>query len=494
MILFHKTFENYCTINNYTEKLLLLDYCHYSKKNNEINFNFRNNYDYRLTVLLNSKLHIASTKFANPIKNNSIDSLFISRNFWQKIFNQYWQETIFVSIPNQSSENYINKLKNNGLSIYKANDYKNFLSNFSKALMKGQIKVDLINQSNNNTNKKSLSSLRNNNIYIKYVWKKGINWYLSLFFSKYNNIKSQLINQNKINTIRQTSLPIFTLTNNSNQIIMSESPDQILLNKNILQLFNNLYNKLIVKNINLKTLYTGLFFINPEDAYEYQEYILSKYKISSRDSNIKFFIGQFNLYLRLIKLSINNSDFRLVPDLQEVSELIYNYQYYKNIKIDKDQLYGRNYFQGQPIYIIKPIIVKNKYTGRKHYINYTYNLQTSNKLVKYKAIFFNYQTAMMAWNKFKEDNGQYQFPKLPSIYVSNLEKFLQKSHSDQKQEQSYIFIPSIKTYKFIKSFKEKEKIERKNIWKYNFVSRNLYLKGLFKRVVWSLTSRQPTNW
>lgn len=493
MILFHKTFENYYKINNYSDKLLLLDNCKYSEKQTYVNFNQAN--DKKLIVLLNSSLNISLAKSSNKILNHYVNSKFISRNFWQKIFNQYWQETIFISISNSSIENYINKLKSNGLLIYKPNDYKSFLSNFSKALINGQIQVNLINKSNISQDTQLSSFLNKNHLYIKYIWKKGINWHLSRFYNQCIAIKTKLNNDINMNiyNIEHTSLPIFTIANNYNQIIMSECSDQILLNKNIFQSIYQFYDRLIFKNSQTKKIYTGLFFTNPEDAHEYKDHITSKYKISSHDNYLKFIIGKLNLYSRLLKYPIQHSDFRLIPDLKEVSDFIYYYQYYKNIKIHKDQLYGKNYFQGQPVYCIQPVIAKNIYNHQKSIINYTYNLKKNNKLVKYNAIFLNYETAMNAWKKFKQNNAHYKLPQKPLLYVSSLEKFLQDFNND-KQNTNFIFIPSVKTYQFIKNFKEKETNELKNNWKYLLTNRNLYLKRFFKRIFWSLTSRQPINW
>jgi len=484
MILFHKTFENYYKANNYLEKLLLLDNCQYSKKQNQINLNqIKNN---KLIVLLNSRLNISSAKSSNKVLSNYVNNKFISRNFWQKLFNQYWQETIFVSISNPASENYINKLKSNGLLINRTHDYKNFLANFSKALINGQIQVDLNNQDHSYTQKNS---------YLKYIWKKGINCYLSRAYNQYLSIKNKKVHQVNINisNIEKTLLPIFTIANNYNQIVMAECADQIFLNKNILQFIYQRYHNLILKNNNKKPLYTGLFFTNPEDAYEYKEHILSKYKISSRDNYIKCFIGQLNLYTRLLQSQTNQSDFRLIPDLKELSDLIYFYQYYKNIKFDKKQLYGRNYFQGQPIYIIEPVIAKNINTNKKSTINYTYNWNRNNQKIEYKAAFLNYKTAIIAWNKFKQKHSYYRLPNKPSLSVSNLEKFLKENNYDQKNKK-FIFVPSMKTYHFIKQIKEQNKINQQNNGIYFLINKNIYLQGLFKRVIWSLTSRQPINW
>nr|YP_009332742.1 hypothetical protein [Membranoptera weeksiae]AHZ94754.1 hypothetical protein [Membranoptera weeksiae] len=436
----------------------------------------------------NKNLYVSSSKLLNL--NKYVESKFISRNFWNKFINQYWQETIFISTTNTLSENYINKLKTNGLSIYKENDYKHFLFSFSKDLINGKIHVSLEKDYNREEANIPLVIYKKNK-YIKYIWRKGINWHISCLYFKYLSIKNKFLKKIPLidfTNINVNSLPIFTISNQNNKLIMAESADQILIEKHFLQLIYNWYNVISLKNIYLKKLYTGLLFINPEDALEYKDYITYKYLQSSQNNPLKFFIGQFNLYYKLLYSTASSKEFRLIPDLKEVSDFVYKYQYYKNIYCDKQQKYGKNYFQGQPIYIIEPLFIKNINKQKK--IDYFYTFKENNKIINYKAIFLNYETALIAWNKFKAEYSHYKLPKKPCIYVSNLENFI-KIYNKTNKNFHFIFVPSPQTYNFIKSQKQ---FQDKSDLKHMLIDKSLYLKSLCQRFIWSLTSRQPINW
>nr|YP_009295357.1 hypothetical protein BI108_pgp038 [Dasya binghamiae]AOH77369.1 hypothetical protein [Dasya binghamiae] len=485
MLLLNKISENtYQHLNHFDYSTLT-----FQNKKKIINYDrFNKN---KIRLILNAKLYKNLHQSSSKLLHDYIDYKFISRNFWNKFINQYWQETIFISLSNPLSDNYINKLKNKGLLIHKGNDYKNFLIEFSKDLINGKIQV-LLNQNNNEKINISLF-IKNNNTYIKYIWRKGIYWHIYYIYSKYLLMKNNLSNRSFIfdlKNIVSNSLPIFTVTNQYNKLIMAESAEQILLKKDFLQTLDYWYNSVLLNNRSLKKIYTGLLFINPEDALEYKEYIAFKYIKSNNINYPKFFIGKLNLYSRLFNCSSCDKEFRLIPDLKEVSDLIYKYQYNKNIIFDKYQKYGKNHFQGQPIYIINSIVVKNINTNAKEKVDYFYSVSKNSKIIKYKAIFLNYKTAIVAWNKFREEYSHYKLPQYPLLYVSNLETFL-KTSDTKKNNNNSIFIPSTKTYLFIKKYKQTNKQDDiRNI----LTNKSISIKSFLERVIWSLTSRQPTNW
>nr|YP_009391821.1 hypothetical protein [Acrosorium ciliolatum]ARW59965.1 hypothetical protein [Acrosorium ciliolatum] len=472
LILFNTVVENYCKRSNELNFMML-------KLNNITDKNFVNikNYKYHKSILIFlSKINNSLYKSTRPLSIKKTKYKFINRNLWQKFINKYWQETIFISKPNLLSDNYINQLKTKGLSIYSNSDYKNFLLEFSKALLSGKVQVCM----NNNIINPSLF-IYNNNTHFKYIWKKSFNLSSNYLVNKQKIIKTRSLLNNRY--LKNNILPIFAITNQYNQLVMFESSEKIFLQKNNLSILSNFFN-----NISSKKIYTGLLFINPEDASEYKQYILSKYSHSTRSSYIQSFIGQLNLYYKLVYSSIYNTEFRLIPDLKEVSELIYKYQYYKNIFFDKNQKYGNNYFQGQPIYLIKSFIATNKNTKNKVVLDYFYNIKKNINHNKYQAVFLNYKTALLAWNQFKEENSYYDLPNKPLLHVSNLENFLKKH---DKNDTNVIFVPSFDTYKFIKN---KIKLKQTNNINKIFLQNTSYLKNFMTRAFWSLTSRQPINW
>lgn len=485
----YKMVENYYNSFSLYNNTLFNTYIHetHSKSIMSINKIDKSN-DFFISKLILKNQKLAKSK--DFFENNKNDK-FIFRTFWQKFINQYWQETVFLSLPDSLSEIHVNKLKTDGIYIYKGNDYKNFLLQFNKALINGKIKVyinDLVDKDSFLKNK--------NSIYIKYIWKKQC--YLYFSFMKYfkpntNNIIN--FSYKAIKAMTYNTLPLFTLVNNSNQLIMAESSEELLMKKNIFDSLSGVYNKFFINQVNTKKIYTGLFFINSEDAVEYKNYIKSKYLKSSRSNGIESFVSPLHIYYKLLQLSIRNIEFKLIPDLQEVSQLIYKYQYYKNIIFSKSQKYGKNYFQGQPIYLIQPCMAKHKYLNNKNVISYTYSDNKNSVRYKYQAIFLNYRTAIHAWNLFREQYTDYRLPVQPIIKVSNLEDFLNKNintnNIKNKELKQILFVPSLETYTSIKNHLN---LRYHNNLNQIISNKLLVTKSLFQRMIWSLTSRQPINW
>lgn len=422
-----------------------------------------------------NKINLSS----NYLLKKKISYQFISRNFWHKFINQYWQETLFISTNNILSDYYTNKLKSSGLLVYQGNQYKKFLSHFSKDLISGKVKVS----SYQNGINLPLVYV-NNNKYIKYVWRKGLNWYIYNLLSQYSSIKNYLLKNKSVSLIRQIEvdlLPLFAIVNQNNQLVIAESSNQIATNKYLFSPLKVLYQKLIKKQN-----YVSLLFINPNDALEYKKYSIYKY-LYLQTSSLKLFISKLSLYYKLLYSSLYSTDVRLIPDLKEVSDIIYKYQYHKNIEFDKFQKYGKNYFQGQPIYAIKPIQVTNLSTGKQSKLDYFYNINKNNSFMRYHAIFLNYKSLLLGWDKFKKDYPHYKMPRKPYVYVSSLENFI-KSKLDEKDNIRYIMIPSVETYHLLFSKKSLN-----SSWFATKILQDwvLYIKNLCQRLIWSLISRHP---
>nr|ARW63693.1 hypothetical protein [Chondria sp. (in: red algae)] len=424
-------------------------------------------------VSSNNNILVNQLTFKSASKNSK--AKIIKRNFWQKLVNKYWQETIFISSSNSLLNNYTNKLKSTGLSVYEGSDYKNFLLQFSKDLLDRKIHFNFKNLNNG----KIFEAVNKNNVYIKYKWLK--------FFNP--NTMLMQYSSNEVNTYKYTdsfnySLPLFTLVNSNKQIILAESSDE-LSNRQVLLKF---YHKLTNKGLYNKKLYTGLFFINPEDATEYQNYIINKYSKSTRNIQVKLVVTTLNFYNKILSKSSNATEFRLIPDLQEVGNLLFKYRKYKNLEFDLTQKYGHNYFQGQPIYIIKSLKTSNNLDNIKYsYSYYGHN----NQKTQYNPIFLNHETAVNAWQTYKKSLNAYYLPIKPSLYVSNLETFINTSNYIKNQDR-FIFLPSLDTFQFIKRYLQNGFKNSNNILKV-LRENSLNLKSLCYRTLWSLTTRQPNN-
>lgn len=437
-------------------------------------YKVKKNYNLSYYGKSNCVLAIRSNLFASQLStefsHRSTEPKVKKRNFWQMLVNKYWQETIFISSSNSFLEGYTNKLKSTGLSIYNGNDYKSFLVQFSQDLLDRKINVSLMNG-------KVSGVLNSHNVYVKYKWIKSC--HPNNFFIKYKSYKTL---NNKYTKATDNSLPLFVLINKKKQIILAESAEQ-LSNRSIVI---KAYHRITKKALSNKKLYVGLFFVNPEDALEYQSYLMSKYIKSTRSPEIKLVATTLSFYTKMLSQSTVVTEFRLIPDLQEVGNLVYKYKKYSNLRLHNMQRYGHNYFQGQPIYIIQPIQTNKQL----HDIKYMYLFKDIKKHnIKYKAVFLNYDTAINAWQSYRKSLNYHYLPLIPKIRVSNLEEFIKTSDYMANKDQ-FIFLPSIETFNFMKTYLNNSVTNTSTVWqilKYN----TLNMKSLCYRALWSLTTRQP---
>nr|YP_010850794.1 hypothetical protein Ycf80 [Lophurella mutabilis]WGH13511.1 hypothetical protein Ycf80 [Lophurella mutabilis] len=416
--------------------------------------------------------------FAKEIENKNL----LFRNFWQKLINKFLQETIFLSSSNAISNDYILKLKTSGLSVYENNEYKNFLYKFSKDLLNGKVNV-VTNDVNNST---TLIPIKKDDIYLKYKWLKSLNFKNFIF----SNLKQDVgdIFRNSTSKLFNFSLPLFVVINDNQEIVVSESVDQLSKSR----FFLNRFSYFINSNKQSKNLYIGLLFVNPQDATEYKNYITANCYNSILSSKINVVPANMQLYYKLMMLRNKNIEFRLIPDLREISDLISKYKKYTNVSFNIKQKYSNNSFQGQPIYLIKSIYVKKKYSNYVKKLEYLYSFKKDQMNMQYKAAFLNYKTLIGAWKKFKQDNCDYDLPSVPDVSVSNFEAFIQEKNY-KKNHSNTIFLPSLQTYDFIQKYSHIS-LEHTSGLKFWLLNKSVFLKTFVIRVFWSLTSRQPTNW
>lgn len=434
--------------------------------------------------------NISLSNFKNS-NNNFSNKQLISPSFLAGFINKYWQETIFISKFNLVSEKYINQLKSDGLSINNS-QYKKFLFHFSRALIKGRIHAHLNEDQDINT-------INKDSVNIQYVWRKGLNFLLPNIknfssLGKYNQSHLSKKQTILIKKLKSNKLPIFTVTNNDDQIIIAEPSDELMYSTGVLDNIYEWYYNNFISYIDQRPAYEGLFFMNPEDALEYKEYINNKYSnynLYSKQGSLNIFASSLDNYYRLTHNAHPRVKFYLVPDLKELAKLIYKYQYHKNINFHQEQQYGKYYFQGQPVYIIQPVYCKNHKTKTTDKIEYVYELKQNNQQESYNAIFMSYEVALIAWQKFICNNKNYYLPSKPNILVYNLEGLLQKhKETSDLYQKDMLFMPDKESYQFINIKKQQN---YNNPMFQSLAKQFLYLQAVSKKLIWSLTSRQPVN-
>lgn len=412
------------------------------------------------------------------------DRNLISSNFINKLINKYWQEIIFISPSSSISDRQITLLRLEGVDIYNTQN-KNFMVPFGKALALGRIR--------SSSTKSHLYS--SNKAHVKYIWTKGLNIPLINYLIKYfKRIDWNSSNKNLLlmSQLKDYGLPLFTVVNEFNQLVIAEPYDSLLGRKNLIDF---LYDRLIRTTcigVNTQPTYQGLFFINPDDAFEYSEYVYGKYLKQNKDSNLNIFSSRLDIYYKLHKCQSSQIRFIVIPDLKELGLFMFKYRYYRNIRVHQNQLCNKNFFQGQPVYTIDALKVKNKITKQVDLVNYNYLLNKTKNYNNKQTVFMNYETALRAWKGFKENMKMYDLPATPKITVYNIESLI-KDHEKQGQNinPQLFFIPAQESYNFIKQYNKNEvsKSVLDKIYK-----RLIPVQIVAKRIIWSLTSRQPINW
>ena len=405
------------------------------------------------------------------------------------LINKYWQQTIFLSVSNPVSKEYINQItKQDSLLIKQLK--KKLLIAFSNALLDGRIDSNTLIQSN------STASLPLT--CIKYQWKKGFNLAPSLNLLKTFNISDNRhfptrTQQKLIQKFKNNNIPLFVVTNCFKQIIISEPSNKILNQRNLKNNLLHWYTDRVLQSQKKQGLYESWFFVNPKDADEYKNYIISQYNRSSKQHKLATTSSNLDFYYRLNRDAPVKMEFRLFPDLQEVGNLLQNYKNTKNIFFDKRQNYGKSYFQGQPLYFIEPVIGSKRSTKEKVMIDYYYNIPSDTSLKKYTAVFLSRDTALQGWKYFREHMKEYNLPLKPNLRVYNLEDFLKDL--EVSKESNILFVPSLESYKHIEQQHIKTKGKTNLVMLREYTTSSISTSQLwFKRIILSLTSRQPPAW
>ena len=417
---------------------------------------------------------IKNVDFSSKLKESSNSSLLIYHNFWRNLLNIYSPESVFLSPSNKLSNKYATKLNSFNLKNNYESNYKHLLSEFSKSLSVNNVKSSFTNP----------LLYQNSEVCpnIEYLWYKGINIrnfknLVNLFIkdpieNQYQNIQGLLHKNLSFN-----SVPLYVVSNNLGQMILSESPEDSTIND-------------FAFKSNSKKVSEGWFFVNLQDAQEYLESVAKSYGLNVSDGSLKIFTCNFETFYTLLSKYNNKVSLRLIPDLHEIGNVLKKYRYCHNIMFHHKQRYGKNHFYGQPIYIIK---------NSKNLDNQTqYDQPYLNKKdEKYNFIFMNYKTALTVYRKLIrsknlsiDESKKLQKPKL---IVYNLEHFLrdQVIHNNTKKKlDNFLLIPSKDSYKYTKNnlLKTKDMIVLNET-----LTTITYIKLWIKRIFWSLTSKQPVN-
>ena len=384
---------------------------------------------------------------------------FIKISSSRRWIDSLWQQDIFLSVNHRSLYQYNMDIHAPDMLKHQKR-HKLLLSKFGKSLFYGSIQCSLT--SSLDTPKKPFSS-------VNYPWSKVFRAQMLKAQNLFSISNSSYINHiHDIQSllkyrINVKCLPVFTISNHLGQMVISEPSREY---------YGFLRRKKTVPLINQR--YYGFFFVNYEDAQEYLQYIQHKqHKYNLKNEKLKIFTCDLNIFYNIMRSSGKDVSFRLVPDLKELSLLVKDNRYKKNLAFHKNQKQGKRFFQGQPLYSI-------------HYKEGTLSHVFSN--TKYTLLFTHYNEAVKIANVLQLKSSPSLLQE-PQVIVYNLEQFI-GDHLKIKDnyKEKFLIVPSKESYLVTKTnylYNKRQLVYNKCVESISYI--NLWLKRFF----WSLTSRRP---
>nr|YP_009294096.1 hypothetical protein Hrub_094 [Hildenbrandia rubra]AOM67338.1 hypothetical protein Hrub_094 [Hildenbrandia rubra] len=396
------------------------------------------------------KLLISNIESVNLNNDKDLNHYLNDNKVIKNIVRQYWKEYIYITPYNLASSRFEDLILRSYL-LQNANftNKNKVYIDVKKYLADEKIKVFYLN--NFISIEKQLP--------VKYISRKHGNrlYQNALNLSKSLLKKSPLKYQRNdfVALLNAQKFPVFIIVNGAHEMIIGEPEHTIKTQKTFLDSVQ--YTTGIQGGYQLP-LREGYIFINPLDALEYYYYLQSQYPYSFNEMKVKIFVGTLKDFYKQSRVHIDNIQLRLLPDLKEVGKLVTAYQYNSNIHFNSKQVYGKNYFQGQPIYLIDPImcIYIDKLTGKvsKRYFP---NLLALDKK-EYYNIFTTYKDALSVWKQYRKKFHQYILPRQPKLTIYNLESFLKEYQASistiEKPDKLFSLVPSYEVYQYIKSIQQ----------------------------------------
>nr|ASK39590.1 hypothetical protein Rhodc_045 [Rhodochaete parvula] len=413
---------------------------------------------------------------------------------FEKFIRTYWQDLLVIS----KYENLESNSRVFTSSIYEISN--NDLKSLAHDLLTGRL---ALNTSLNSRFFEDIQSLRDSSkgkkIYFVnnfYSWKKNLNFSgpEKLNFLKKNSRTSTWPNLNhKIIMKNLKFTPIFIPANGFNHPVLSVPSAEYTMNT-IDKLYFLYFDWFMWKKDILSfPIKKGFVFFNPVDANEFVTTVTDQSPRSSkRYAPLRIFPTNLSLAYKWNRTSSPRLQYRFVPDIKELGDLILKYQYYKNINFHSSQLISLNKFKGVPIYYIEPI--KLKIGNQQVILEYAGNLDPIRE--KCKILFTSLDNVNKVWEKFRDKYSHLSLPAKPKIMVYNLEDYLRDCENYLSDEcKNFRVVPSEQTYHKINQFELPNQQSGMHFnYKYKILPTLSRIKLWSKYLLWSLTTAQRPDW
>lgn len=275
-------------------------------------------------------------------------------------------------------------------------------------------------------------------------------------------------------------VPIYTVVNSRNEIISASTRDYKSFNS--LQWIQNKYNEMFFWEHDEGSISINLFFMNKEDAASYLHEVCRKEPKEAETLGLKVKTIGLDVFYRFNRTSAPRVQSRLVGDLEEIGLIITKYSSESICTMHPKQKYSKNWFQGNPIYVLK----------------LERNLR-DNALAQYpfqdayekKLVFFSKEDALRAWKASAIKKSDFFSFTQPNLEIYNLENFLLDIENKSDTSLELSFVPPYKSYLDLKFQESRKNVIKNNLPEEYAYKTKLYLKNLerfYKGVIWLFTS------
>nr|YP_001293517.1 ORF403 [Rhodomonas salina]ABO70839.1 ORF403 [Rhodomonas salina] len=295
--------------------------------------------------------------------------------------------------------------------------------------------------------------------------------------------------QQKAIITKLKKVPIYTVVNGYNEIVVA-SPRSMPPKSSIEWLYDKYYDNFLWRGdkgaVNL-----GLFFVNKEDAETYLQEVCKKDPKGAENIGLSVKTVGLDTFYELNRTSKPKMQARLIADLEEIDLLLNEYSKSKILTFHPKQKYKKQWFQGNPIYLIKINENLNKLEKNKFTLS-QYNFDESSNNDR-KIVLFRKEDAYKVWNLYKIKNKELSLPDKPSLEIYNLENYLlDLEKADVSLTEKTVFVPPYESYIHSKRLIEESKIEKNTSIKETIdqyvTTKVKSLQRFYKGMIWLVTS------
>lgn len=300
--------------------------------------------------------------------------------------------------------------------------------------------------------------------------------------------------QQKLILTKLKKIPIYTVVNGYNEIIIA-SPRNMPPKNSFEWLYDKYYDNFLWKE-DRGAISVGLFFFNKEDAETYLQEVCRKDPKGAEDIGLSVKSVGLDTFYELNRTSNPKMQAKLVADLEEVDLLLNEYSSSKILDFHPKQKYRKQWFQGNPIYLIKINENKDQLTRRNFTIS-KYNFNNSFYVDK-KILLFKKNDAYKVWNAYKLKHKELNLPEKPNLEIYNLESYLlDLEKSDNDLIDQTIFIPPYESYMYSKQLMKENPEEQTKSLQYKvdkyITTQVKSVQRFYKGLIWLITSDTLPN-